>query len=195
MSAAAGTSLRDVARNAVRDEVVRAAWELFVEHGFEATTVDQIAEAAGMSRRTFFRYFAGKDELILAKLLEVGERVAEALAARPDDEPAWPALRAAFDVVVTTQDEFPEPSRRLGRLLRDEPGTRGTMEERRRRWTQALGPLVAPRLPDHSVTAGRAVAGAALACYVAATDAWIDAPETSFATHFDTAMKAVTAAG
>ena len=188
------SSLRDVARNAVRDEVVRAAWELVAEHGFEATTVDQIAAAAGMSRRTFFRYFAGKDELILDKLLEVGDRLADALAARPADEAAWPALRAAFDVVVTAQDQSPEPSRRLGRLLRDEPGTRGTMEERRRRWTDTLGPLVAERLPDHRLAAGRAVAGAALACYDAATDAWIDAPDTRFATHLDLAMKAVTAA-
>ena len=188
------SSLRDVARNAVRDEVVCAAWELFAEHGFEATTVDQIAAAAGMSRRTFFRYFAGKDELILDKLLEVGDRLADALAARPADEAAWPALRAAFDVVVTAQDQSPEPSRRLGRLLRDEPGTSGTMEERRRRWTDTLGPLVAERLPERRLAAGRAVAGAALACYDAATDAWIDAPDTRFATHLDLAMKAVTAA-
>jgi len=188
------SALREVARNAVRDQVVRAAWELFAENGFEATTVDQIAEAAGMSRRTFFRYFGGKDELILDKLLEVGDRVAAAFASRPAAEAAWPALRASFDVVVAAQDAFPEPSRRLALLLRDEPGTRGTMEERRRRWTDTLGPLVAERLRHPSVTAGRAVAGAALACYDAATDAWIDAPDISFATHLDAAMEAVTAA-
>jgi AcrR family transcriptional regulator len=185
------TSLREVARHAVREQVIRSAWELFAQHGFEAVTVEQIADAAGMSRRTFFRYFAGKDELILDKLLAVGDRVANALAARPPGEPAWPALRASFDTVVVAQDALPEPSRRLAVLLRDEPGTRGTMEERRRRWTDTLGPLVAERLPHPSVTAGRAVAGAALACYDAATDAWIDAPDISFATHFDAAMQAV----
>ncbi|HEX3932650.1 MAG TPA: TetR family transcriptional regulator [Nocardioides sp.] len=191
MTSSPSTSLRDVARNAVRDEVMRAAWELFAVHGFEATTVEQIAEAAGMSRRTFFRYFNGKDELILDKLLEVGDRVAAALAARPPKEAAWPALRAALDVVVLAQDQAPEPSRRLGQLLRDEPSTRGSMEERRRRWTDALGPLVAERLPGHGEAAGRAVAGAALACYDAATDAWIDAPGTAFARHLDTAMDAL----
>ncbi|MGC4110779.1 MAG: TetR family transcriptional regulator [Nocardioides sp.] len=191
MSSSPSTSYRDVARHAVRDEVVRAAWELFAEQGFEATTVEQIAEAAGMSRRTFFRYFTGKDELILDKLLEVGERVAASLAARPAKEAAWPALRAAFDVVVLAQEAAPEPSRRLGQLLRDEPGTRGTMEERRRRWTETLGPLVAERLPGRGDAAGRAVACAALACYDAATDAWIDAPGTAFSQHLDTAMDAV----
>src|SRR6478735_7506224 len=90
-------SLRDHARGAVRDEVMRQAWLLFSEQGFEATTVDQIAAAAGMSRRTFFRYFAGKDELVLARLVESGENVAEALRGRPADEPVWKSLRRAFD--------------------------------------------------------------------------------------------------
>src|SRR5690349_7906847 len=108
MTTPTALSYRDVARHAVRDEVVRAAWQLFSEQGFEATTVEQIAQAAGMSRRTFFRYFTGKDELILDKLLEVGDRVAEALAVRPPEESAWSALRAAFDVVVTAQDTFPD---------------------------------------------------------------------------------------
>ncbi len=89
----AGPTLRDHARGAVRDEVMRQAWPLFAEQGFEATTVDQIADAAGMSRRTFFRYFAGKDELVLERLVESGERIADALRGRPADEPVWPALR------------------------------------------------------------------------------------------------------
>jgi hypothetical protein len=69
------------------------------------------------------------------------------------------------------------------------------LEERRRRWTDTLGPLVAERLPDPDLTGGRAVVGAALACYDAATDAWIDAPGSRLADHLDTAMRAVTAAG
>src|SRR6476619_5394403 len=91
-----GLSLRDHARGAVRDEVMKQAWLLFADHGFEATTVDQVAAAAGMSRRTFFRYFAGKDELVLDRLLESGEGIATALAERPAAEDAWTALRAAF---------------------------------------------------------------------------------------------------
>src|SRR4029077_8820150 len=85
-------TLRDHARGAVREEVMRQAWLLFSAQGFEATTVDQIAAAAGMSRRTFFRYFAGKDELVLTRLVESGQSVVDALRLRPADEPVWVSL-------------------------------------------------------------------------------------------------------
>ena len=102
-------TLRDHARSAVRDEVSKKAWLLFARQGFEATTVDQIAEAAGMSRRTFFRYFAGKDELVLDRIVASGRLVADALRDRPADEAAWPALRAAFDQTVSLQQQHWTP--------------------------------------------------------------------------------------
>src|SRR6266705_2863077 len=95
-----GVTLRDRARDAIRDEVLTRAWLLFAEQGFAATTIEQVAEAAGMSRRTFFRYFSGKDELVAARLLASGDQLAAALAARPRSEPAWQALRSAFDAPV-----------------------------------------------------------------------------------------------
>src|SRR3978361_1959054 len=97
-------SLREHARHAVRGEGSRRAWGLFADHGFEATTVDQIAAAAGMSRRSFFRYFDGKDELLLDRMLESDDQVARALAARPPEEAAWPALRAALQELVARNE-------------------------------------------------------------------------------------------
>src|SRR6266498_5125424 len=67
-----GGSLRDRARDAIRDEVLTRAWLLFAEQGFAATTIEQVAEAAGMSFFTFFRYFRSKDELLSSRLLGVG---------------------------------------------------------------------------------------------------------------------------
>lgn len=93
-------TLRDRTRRAVRSEVIDVAQQLFVEHGYDAVTVDQIAAAAGMSRRSFFRYFAGKEDVVLGKVDRHGSTLVDALAARPDDEPAWVALRRMFDGVV-----------------------------------------------------------------------------------------------
>lgn len=189
-------TLRDHARGAVRDEVMRRAWELFAEQGYEATTVDQVAEAAGMSRRTFFRYFAGKDELLLERILAAGDRIAEALSERPPDEAAWPALRAAFDQVVLPQESLADRSRALLLMLRNEHGVRAAVLERRRRWLDLLAPLVAGHLPRRRATRGpdtRAVAvtASALACLEAAQDAWADHPGAKLTSLLDEAMTAV----
>jgi AcrR family transcriptional regulator len=184
--------LRDVARTAVRDEVLRRAWELFREQGFEATTIDQIAEAAGMSRRTFFRYFTGKDELVLERLVDAGSQIAAALAARPPEEEPWTALRAAFEVVVRGQEQAPEQARALGRMLRDEPAARPSMEERRRRWLALFTPVVAARLSgrDRDLRAA-ALASAALASLDVAQAIWLESSSSNLGTLLDTAMGAV----
>jgi AcrR family transcriptional regulator len=189
-------SLRDHAREAIRDEVAKHAWTLFAAHGFEATTVDQIADAAGMSRRTFFRYFAGKDELVLERLVESGNLIAEALAQRPADEPAWPALRAAFSVTLALQEEHHEKSRPLQLMLWAEPALRATAETRRRLWVERLAPLVARRLPPAPAGTAAdpraaAVAASAVACLEAAQVAWAENPGTSSGDLLDDAMGAV----
>lgn len=58
--------LREQKRRDTYLRIVDAGMNLFVEHGYHATTLDVIAEAAGISRRTFFSYFAGKEELLVA---------------------------------------------------------------------------------------------------------------------------------
>ncbi|MET0821487.1 MAG: TetR family transcriptional regulator [Aeromicrobium sp.] len=189
-------SLRDHAREAIRDEVAKHAWTLFAAHGYEATTVDQIADAAGMSRRTFFRYFAGKDELVLERLVESGNLIATALGQRPADEAAWPALRAAFSVTLALQEQHHEKSRPLQLMLRAEPALRATAETRRRLWVERLAPLTAARLPstgagDRPDTRAVAVAASAVACLEAAQIAWAENPGTSLGELLDDAMGAV----
>ncbi|MFT4287663.1 TetR family transcriptional regulator [Nocardioides sp.] len=186
------TSLRETAREAVRAEVQRHAWRLFSEHGFAATTVDQIAAAAGMSRRTFFRYFASKDDLVLKRMLESTSELERVLAARPADEPAWPALRAAFDVLARRQSSHAAVSRRLQLMLYAEDPVRAIVEEWRRRWTQQLLPHVAQRLPEGaSEIAALAVTISALGCLEVAQQEWAEHPGADLAALLDEAMGAV----
>jgi len=189
-------TLRDVARGAVRDQVSKQAWLLFAEQGFEGTTVDEIAAAAGMSRRTFFRYFTGKEELVLEQLVKSAGDVADALAERPVDEPAWAALRAAFQVTVQIQEAHADTTRRLLRMLGDEPALRSVLSERRRRWEELLAPHVAARLPKQSSGRGpdpraRAVAASAIACLETAQELWAEHPNVRLSTLLDQAMASV----
>jgi AcrR family transcriptional regulator len=75
-----------------RGRLERAAIELYLEQGFDQTTVAQITERAGLTTRTFFRHFADKRDVLFDGTDELRERVAKTIAAAP---PAWPAVKAA----------------------------------------------------------------------------------------------------
>lgn len=74
--------LRERKKQRTHDALLRAALELFTTQGYEATTVDEIAEAVDVSQRTFFRYFAGKEEAALAVVGLTQEHFMAAVRAR-----------------------------------------------------------------------------------------------------------------
>ncbi|MFF7265200.1 TetR family transcriptional regulator [Streptomyces sp. NPDC008159] len=94
-TAAERPGLRERKKQRTHDALLRAALELFTTQGYEATTVDEIAEAVDVSQRTFFRYFAGKEEAALAVIDLAHERFVAALRARPAHEAPLEALRNA----------------------------------------------------------------------------------------------------
>ncbi|MBO4255058.1 TetR/AcrR family transcriptional regulator [Streptomyces griseorubiginosus] len=86
-------TLRERKKQRTRDALLRAAVELFTTRGYEGTTVDDIAEAVDVSQRTFFRYFAGKEEAALALQELAVTRFVEAVRERPAGEAPMEALR------------------------------------------------------------------------------------------------------
>lgn len=92
--------VRERRRARTRDEIEAAALRLFLERGYDATTIEEIAEAALISPRTFFRYFASKDDLLLARGRDDMALAARSLAARPPEEPVIDSLRAVLKVMA-----------------------------------------------------------------------------------------------
>jgi len=124
--------VRERTRRAVRDELAQRAKDLFVEKGYDETTIDDLAAAAGMSKRTFFRYFASKEELVVGKYEVLGEQLAEDLAARPADEPLWTSLRQVFGRIV---EHFESEARgatavAMENIVRDHPTLNASYLER-----------------------------------------------------------------
>lgn len=93
--------LRERTRRAVRREIAAAACTLFVERGYAATTVADVAAAVGMSQRSVFRYFATKEDMLVGKIDLVTDDLLAALRARPLDEPVWCSLLALVDQLLT----------------------------------------------------------------------------------------------
>ncbi|MDQ2846689.1 MAG: TetR family transcriptional regulator, partial [Actinomycetota bacterium] len=79
-----------------QDRLRQAAMELYVEHGFEQTTVAQIAERAGLTARTFFRYFTDKREVLFAGSGSLQDHLVSVLAAAPDSASPMEAVRTAL---------------------------------------------------------------------------------------------------
>jgi AcrR family transcriptional regulator len=90
------SGLRERTKARTRQELIDAAFTLFAERGFEACTVDEIAEAADVSPRTFFRYFPVKEDVALARLEDESALIVEHLARRPASESPLTALREAL---------------------------------------------------------------------------------------------------
>jgi AcrR family transcriptional regulator len=90
-----GPGRRELKKAATRRAIADAALRLALQHGVDSLTVDQIAVEADVSPRTFFNYFASRDDAILDVDPEATDRLVESLAARPPDEAPIVALRCA----------------------------------------------------------------------------------------------------
>lgn len=114
--------LRERKRRQTRERISQAAMTLFLEQGFEATTVDQIAEAAEVSKRGFFDYFPAKEDVVAAWQDEFAASLLAAVAARPAKEPMTKVVEEAL--LSTIVAAVNPQSLAIGRLIKDTPALR-----------------------------------------------------------------------
>ncbi len=176
----------------MRAEVSEIAFRLFAEQGFDNTTVEQIAAEAGLSRTTFFRYFGTKEELVLGKMNEFGHEVAAALAARPESERPWEALRRAFDLISEPQSDNPQPLTNWMQLFSDACALTTRQWEKTQGWQSILAPEISRRLGGHtnplSDLRAQVLVASAISCLDAAADAWMADGKTPLPVLLDQAM-------
>jgi AcrR family transcriptional regulator len=98
-------SLRDRQRAQVRADIRRAAFRLFIQRGYDAVTTEEIAAAAGVSPRTFFRHVPAKEELLLAPVRHGGAVIVSLLEERPAGESPDVAL---INAIITRTRSFGE---------------------------------------------------------------------------------------
>jgi AcrR family transcriptional regulator len=132
--------LQQKKRHLVRQEIEHAAWLLFDARGYEATTVDEVAREAGVSRRTFFRYFSSKEDVVVGTSDALAEDVLAALAAGP-----LGAIHRALRPVLVSRLSDTDEARAIIRLLRESRTLRRAMLERHARMEERLAVLIAER--------------------------------------------------
>lgn len=136
--------LRERKKIRTRQAIRHAAYRLFQEQGYDATPVDQIAEAAEVSPSTVFRYFPTKEDIVLTD--EYDPLMVEALRERPPGEPPVTSLRHALVGLMRqcTEDTREEMLVRLT-LIRQVPALRGRMSEGLAKTGAVLGEVLAER--------------------------------------------------
>jgi AcrR family transcriptional regulator len=139
-----GYDLRERKRTRTRLMIQAEAMRLFAEKGYENTTVDEIAFAAAISPRTFFRYFPTKEDVVIWD--EYDPVTPDLVDARPDDEPLAETLRAVvYESLGGLYRRDPKELLLRARLLTTVPELRARLRDEQRNGEKQMAALVADR--------------------------------------------------
>jgi AcrR family transcriptional regulator len=176
MTETAPARLADRRRDLVARDIRRTAITLFAERGFDAVSVQDIADAVGMSARTFFRYFASKDDILLDYERSLEDRLCAALRARPAAEGAVTALRAAYIETSTVAPELHDAVVARARVLLAAPALRARAHGEWTFGSREVARLLADRMGLDPATDQRplVIAAAMSAAAVMAWDHWLE---------------------
>jgi AcrR family transcriptional regulator len=176
----APTGRRERKKQRTREAIVDAAFTLFADKGFEATTVEEIADMVDVSSRTFFRYFSSKEDVVLTFQEEQFGAIMAAIAARPPDEPVITAMRNAGVAVMRAYEEGeygfdPKKFVCVQEMLESSPALFGRSLEHGQKKQAEITRLVAERMGvDPAVDLRPRVAACAGGCaFRTAVDVWM----------------------
>jgi AcrR family transcriptional regulator len=159
--------LRERKKRELKSELSRFGIRLFTQQGFDQTTVEDIVGPLRVSKRTFFRYFASKEDVVFAWYEELtGELLAE-LSARPKDEAPFEAACATLRSLLRYYDADPKWALAMQRLAV---------------WERELAALLQKRLPAGSGRGpmarelqARVIVGCAMTAFTSGVNAWAEA--------------------
>lgn len=173
-------SLQELKRNGVREAVCNQAGRLFLEKGFADTTIDDIAQQAGISRRTFFRYFESKEAVVLWRFEQFGQYGAELARARPIGEAALKAVENALIEASEFFNRQPAETIAVLRLTESVTALRGPNLEQRERWRGLFAEALAQRrTKGESHLLCELAASVGLVTMAVAVHRWLQEPQAS----------------
>ncbi|MGN2637430.1 mycofactocin system transcriptional regulator [Nocardia takedensis] len=187
-----GPAGRGRPRGTSKRELELIAMRLFSAQGFDDTTVEQIAAAAGVSGRTFFRYFPTKAEVLWSQFDDEVGGLRTAFAAVTAEEPMMAAVRrVVVDANRYRAEDVPELRTRM-HLISTVPALAATAGAHYDAWERAVSAFAARRL-DQSEDAliPLAVGRTTLAAARAAFDAWLTAADADLTVYLDRALAAL----
>jgi AcrR family transcriptional regulator len=150
----------------------QAALELYAERGFEPTAVADIAQRAGLTERTFFRYFADKREVLFLGSAALVEMFEEAIAKAPEALSAMDAVGEALQAVAAFFEDRRDHSRQRQAVIAANP----SLQERELIKLASLSAAIAAALRSRGVNnpAAMLTAEAGVAVFKVAFERWVE---------------------
>jgi mycofactocin system transcriptional regulator len=171
-----------------------SALRLFAERGYDDTTVDQIAAATGVSRRTFFRYFDAKSSVLWHAFDDEVANLRSVLAAMPAEQPVLVAVRrAVLAVNHYSAADVPELRTRMN-LISSSPELAASAAMHYDAWERAISEFVSRRTGQpadslYPLTVGRVTLAACRAAY----ERWAELGDAELRHYLDAVLRAVAA--
>ena len=170
--------LRERKKRELRRAIERSALRHFVENGFDATTIEQIAASVEMSPRTFFRYFPTKEDVVFTHASSALERLLAALRGYPPGRDELEMIRDGFVLVGENIEGHRRVELARARLILSHSGLRARALEMQAEWEQAIARELAVRAgldaPDAHV---QLLTTVGVAAHRIAFDRWRDGVE------------------
>ena len=169
VNAAKPEGLRERKRTELYDRIVRVGYTLFLEKGYEVTTIEMIAEGANISRRTFFHYFPSKEDVLFTVKGEF-EWMKEAAVHCADDLPPLSAVEYILEEIAKrfSTREF----KAMDEIVRPIPSLMARRHVHYERWENALAEAMAHRWPQRDYLTMRMAAIAGVGILRVASDLW-----------------------
>jgi AcrR family transcriptional regulator len=167
-------------RDRTRRALMAAALDLFRAKGYDATTIEEITDAADVSPRTFFYYFKLKEEVLFSGHRERRDELIDVLRSRLDDQPIWPAICAAMLTIVDAFEADPSFFRERAELYASEPALRSAVLRINDELVENMAEVLAERLqlrareellPRLVATLANGALRCAIDCWVSTDDA------------------------
>ena len=180
--------LRERKKARTREALGDAAMELFLAKGFGGTTVEEIADACEVSPRTFFRYFATKEDVLFGDTRQRCDALIDALAAQPAELTAFDALHEALRTAARSYEPQHEALRRRAEVLQSSPELRAYKAEHQGGWEEAITVELQRRQQGHtqlSIQELRLLTAVAMAAFRVAFDDWLEEPTLGLETLVD----------
>jgi AcrR family transcriptional regulator len=170
-------NLREKKKSLTRESLFKTAFELFLLKGFEGTTVDEIADKAVVARRTFFRYFNSKEDVLVGWMDSIGTDLVRELEKRPLSEKPMQSLKNIIYAQAKAQLKDARSAVPLAKLIYNTPSIRILRLEKYQKWEHLFSEALINRSKQKKdrITQLRLSLIAALAvdAMVIATESWV----------------------